>query len=91
MALLAKRVCIGLVFAVFANSAWGAELKPDTVNSAEPSSKALSSEKATPLGIRLQVLLDRAHFSPGEMLAHMEFFGERLSRAGEGKLRDVLP
>lgn len=67
MAFLAKQVCIGLVFAVFANSAWGAELKPDAVNSAEPSSKALSREKATPLGIRLQVLLDRAHFSPGEI------------------------
>jgi lipoprotein-anchoring transpeptidase ErfK/SrfK len=78
MALLAKRVCIGLVFAVFANPAWGAELKPDAVNSAEPSSKALSSEKATPLGIRLQVLLDRAHFSPGEIDGR---FGENAKKA----------
>jgi lipoprotein-anchoring transpeptidase ErfK/SrfK len=42
-------------------------MKPDAVNSAEPSVKALSNEKATPFGIRFQVLLDRAHFSPGEI------------------------
>ena len=67
MALLAKRVCIGFVFSLLANSASGAEMKPDAVNSAEPSVKALSNEKATPFGIRFQVLLDRAHFSPGEI------------------------
>jgi lipoprotein-anchoring transpeptidase ErfK/SrfK len=67
MALLAKRVCIGFVFSLSANSASGAEMKPDAVNSAEPSVKALSNEKATPFGIRFQVLLDRAHFSPGEI------------------------
>jgi hypothetical protein len=43
-----------------AHSAWGAEMKPDEINSAGPSGKALSNEKATPLGILLQVLLDRA-------------------------------
>ncbi len=63
MALLAKRVYIGLVFSLLANSASGAEMKPDAINSAEPSVKALSNEKATPFGIRFQVLLDRAHFS----------------------------
>ena len=67
MALLAKRVCIGFVFSLLANSASGAEMKPNAVNSAEASVKALSNEKATPFGIRFQVLLDRAHFSPGEI------------------------
>jgi lipoprotein-anchoring transpeptidase ErfK/SrfK len=78
MAIFAKRFCIGLVFALMANSASGTEVKPDAVNSAEPSPKALSNEKATPFGIRLQVLLDRAHFSPGEIDGK---FGENARKA----------
>lgn len=78
MALLAKRVCICLVLSLIASSASGAEMKPDAINSAESSSKALSNEKATPLGVRLQVLLDRAHFSPGEIDGK---FGENAKKA----------
>jgi peptidoglycan hydrolase-like protein with peptidoglycan-binding domain len=78
MAILAKRFCIVIVFALIANSASGTEVKPDAVNSAEPSPKALSNEKATPFGIRLQVLLDRAHFSPGEIDGK---FGENARKA----------
>jgi peptidoglycan hydrolase-like protein with peptidoglycan-binding domain len=78
MALLAKRVYIGLVFSLLANSASGAEMKPDAINSAEPSVKALSNEKATPFGICFQVLLDRAHFSPGEIDGK---FGENAKKA----------
>jgi lipoprotein-anchoring transpeptidase ErfK/SrfK len=44
-----------------------AELKPDAINAAEPSGKAVSDSKPTPLGVRTQVLLDRAHVSPGEI------------------------
>jgi peptidoglycan hydrolase-like protein with peptidoglycan-binding domain len=75
---LAKRVCIGLVFALMANSASSAEINPAAINSAEPSGKALSNEKATPMGVRLQVLLDRAHFSPGEIDGK---FGENAKKA----------
>ncbi|WP_409363486.1 L,D-transpeptidase family protein [Bradyrhizobium liaoningense] len=53
-------------------------MKPDAINSAQPSSKALSNEKASPLGIRLQVLLDRANFSPGEIDGK---FGENAKKA----------
>ena len=64
-----SRVNLALVLiAVFAaNPAFAAELSPDAINSAEPSKKSLSKDKATPAGVRLQVLLDRAHFSPGEI------------------------
>jgi lipoprotein-anchoring transpeptidase ErfK/SrfK len=75
---LAKRVCIGLVFAFAANSALGAEMNPGAINSAKPSAKALSNERATPMGVRLQVLLDRAHFSPGEIDGK---FGENAKKA----------
>jgi lipoprotein-anchoring transpeptidase ErfK/SrfK len=62
-----KGILIGFALACLTNSALGADLKVDEVNSAEPTRKTLSEEKATPAGVRLQVLLDRAHFSPGEI------------------------
>jgi peptidoglycan hydrolase-like protein with peptidoglycan-binding domain len=78
MALLVKRFCIGVALSLMANSVSGAGMKPDAIDTAEPSVKALSSEKATPFGIRLQVLLDRAHFSPGEIDGK---FGENARKA----------
>ena len=75
-----SRVNLALVLiAVFAaNPAFAAELSPDAINSAEPSKKSLSKDKATPAGVRLQVLLDRAHFSPGEIDGK---FGENARKA----------
>src|ERR1700755_2959375 len=58
---------IGLLLALIVNPAADAELNANAINSAEPSGKAISDSKPTPLGVRLQVLLDRAHFSPGEI------------------------
>ena len=69
---------IVVVAVLAAGPALAAELSSDTINSAEPSKKSLSKDRATPAGVRLQVLLDRAHFSPGEIDGK---FGENARKA----------
>src|SRR5262249_48731790 len=58
---------LALVIALTSGPAFGAEMTAAAINSAEPSKKTLSNERPTPAGVRLQVLLDRARFSPGEI------------------------
>jgi peptidoglycan hydrolase-like protein with peptidoglycan-binding domain len=70
--------CLTLIIALTASQLNAAELRPDAVNSAEPSGKSPPADKSTPIGIRLQVLLDRAHFSPGEIDGK---FGENAKKA----------
>lgn len=78
MSLKMGQICIVLIFALAASRTFAAELTVDAINSAQPSKKTLSNEKPSPAGVRLQVLLDRAHFSPGEIDGR---FGENAKKA----------
>jgi lipoprotein-anchoring transpeptidase ErfK/SrfK len=74
----ARSICIVLILALAAAPALAAEMNPAAIDTAEPSKKTLSNEKPTPAGVRLQVLLDRANFSPGEIDGR---FGENAKKA----------
>jgi lipoprotein-anchoring transpeptidase ErfK/SrfK len=74
----AMRALMVLMVALTAGPAFGAEMNAAAIDSAELSKKALSNKMPTPAGVRLQVLLDRAHFSPGEIDGK---FGENAKKA----------
>jgi lipoprotein-anchoring transpeptidase ErfK/SrfK len=70
--------CVGLLLVLMMHPANCAELDANAIDAAEPSGKTLPDSKPTALGVRLQVLLDRAHFSPGEIDGK---FGENAKKA----------
>jgi peptidoglycan hydrolase-like protein with peptidoglycan-binding domain len=65
-------------WALMASPAAAAELNAERINTAEFSGKPPPADEASPLGVRLQMLLARAHFSPGEIDGK---FGENAKKA----------
>jgi lipoprotein-anchoring transpeptidase ErfK/SrfK len=58
--------------------AWAAELTPDRINAANFTGKLPSEDRLSPLAVKVQVLLDRARFSPGEIDGK---FGDNVEKA----------
>jgi lipoprotein-anchoring transpeptidase ErfK/SrfK len=69
---------LGLILMVFAHPAIGAELTPERINSANFTGKLPSEDSISPLAVKVQVLLDRARFSPGEIDGR---FGDNVEKA----------
>src|SRR5450631_4300684 len=66
------------LFAVGPLPAWAAEINPDTINAATFSGKLPKEDRLSPLAVKVQVLLDRARFSPGEIDGK---FGDNVEKA----------
>ena len=62
-----KRLWLSLVFMFWAGGALAAQLDAQTINRAEWTEQKASPTALNPVLVKLQVLLDRAHFSPGEI------------------------
>jgi len=76
--IVSRWIALGLTALLLSCPAAAAELKPDAINAADFTGKPPAAERITPLAVKLQVLLDRAHFSPGEIDGKP---GENVSKA----------
>ncbi len=72
-----RLIVIGLL-TLLAQPALAAALKPEAINTADFSGKIPVEDKLSPLAVKVQVLLDRAHFSPGEIDGR---FGDNVEKA----------
>jgi lipoprotein-anchoring transpeptidase ErfK/SrfK len=70
-------IALGLT-ALLQLPATATELKPDVINAATFTGKLPSEDRINPLAVKVQVLLDRARFSPGEIDGK---FGDNVEKA----------
>jgi lipoprotein-anchoring transpeptidase ErfK/SrfK len=75
---MTRWLLVFMLMAVVQHPAFGAELTPDKINSANFTGKLPSEDSITPLAVKLQVLLDRARVSPGEIDGR---FGDNVEKA----------
>ena len=73
-----RRIALFVLIVGASLPARAAELSPQTINTAEFTGKIPSEKKVSPLAVKVQVLLDRAHFSPGEIDGQ---FGDNVEKA----------
>src|SRR3954469_8647188 len=69
---------LAFVLMAVVHPALAAELTPERINNANFTGKLPSEDNVTPLAVKLQVLLDRARFSPGEIDGR---FGDNVEKA----------
>src|ERR1043166_4345499 len=69
---------LALLLTALVHPAFAAELTPERINSANFAGKLPSEDGISPLAVKLQVLLDRARFSPGEIDGR---FGDNVEKA----------
>ncbi|MDB5500736.1 MAG: ErfK/YbiS/YcfS/YnhG [Tardiphaga sp.] len=74
-----RRIIIALGISLLAQSPLAAaELTVDAINAANFTGKLPTEAKISPLAVKVQVLLDRVHFSPGEIDG---LFGDNVEKA----------
>jgi len=67
-----------MLMAIVQHPAFGAELNPERINNATFTGKLPSEDNLSPLAVKVQILLDRARFSPGEIDGR---FGDNVEKA----------
>jgi lipoprotein-anchoring transpeptidase ErfK/SrfK len=73
-----SRWFLALLLLAIIHPAFGAELTPERINGANFTGKLPSGDGISPLAVKLQALLDRARFSPGEIDGR---FGDNVEKA----------
>src|SRR6185503_15749848 len=62
-----RRIWLALTIVLWTGPAWPAALDAQAINNAEWGDKKPQAKALGPVMVKLQVLLDRARFSPGEI------------------------
>src|SRR3981081_4504908 len=75
---MSKWIVVWCLMALVPRPSSGAEFNPDSINAASFTGKLPTADRLSALAVKVQVLLDRARFSPGEIDGK---FGENVEKA----------